>query len=287
MTDSNEWLMTDPAERSPPLQMPRSLEDIIQVRCKDDIWDDVLRKRKLKSKAFRAKAAELSQEKSIEGLGQLYEAEYAKELLGQKAPDALKAEHLALNTQLLKLSARLGSLYSFHFVPKPHEQEFNVRPKVSSIALEEKLPTAHAASSSLAPEEVYGAKRGDACLAEQQELTQRERKALRQKKKRLHKRKEGEKQEQAKLGAALLPESRAAKKLAAAQVEKELADAKRKGTIQSGTLNAKGGNAMRTDYTKSTKFFKELAISTAVDGTKRKRKAEGAEVTKCGAKLML
>jgi hypothetical protein len=70
-------------------------------------------------------------------------------------------------------------------------------------------------------------------------------------------------------------------------VEKELADAKRKGTIQSGTLNAKGGNAMRTDYTKSTKFFKELAISTAVDGTKRKRKAEGAEVTKCGAKLML
>lgn len=254
MTDSNEWLMTDPAERSPPLQMTRSLEDIIQVRCKDDIWDDVLRKRKLKSKAFRAKAAELSQvvhpswspritpritpqpprnhpaitpqsptpsspqEKSIEGLGQLYEAEYAKELLGQKAPDALKAEHLALNTQLLKLSARLGSLYSFHFVPKPHEQEFNVRPKVSSIALEEKIPTAHAASSSLAPEEVYGAKRGDACLAEQQELTQRERKALRQKKKRLHKRKDGEKQEQAKLGAALLPESSAAKKLAAAQV---------------------------------------------------------------------
>jgi|TARA_B100000524_G_scaffold324840_1_gene207452 U3 small nucleolar ribonucleoprotein component len=139
-------------------------------------------------------------------------------LLGQKAPDALKAEHLALNTQLLKLSARLGSLYSFHFVPKPHEQEFNVRPKVSSIALEEKIPTAHAASSSLAPEEVYGAKRGDACLAEQQELTQRERKALRQKKKRLHKRKDGEKQEQAKLGAALLPESSAAKKLAAAQV---------------------------------------------------------------------
>ena len=70
-------------------------------------------------------------------------------------------------------------------------------------------------------------------------------------------------------------------------MEKELADAKRKGTIQSGTLNAKGGNAMRTDYTKSTKFFKELAISTAVDGTKRKRKAEGAEVTKGSAKLML
>ena len=66
------------------MQTSRSIEEIIKGRVKDELWDDVIRKAALQPLKYRPKAAELSQEKSKLGLGEVYEAEYKKQVRTQE-----------------------------------------------------------------------------------------------------------------------------------------------------------------------------------------------------------
>ena len=55
--------------------------------------------------------------------------------------------------------------------PSAVSRQITVRSRAAAVSLEEKIPTAVATASTLAPEEIYGAKSG-AKLADQSELSQ-------------------------------------------------------------------------------------------------------------------
>ena len=258
-------------------EQSRSIEDIIKARIKDELWDDVVRKQAIQPTKFKPKPTEISTEKSTEGLGDVYAREYERQVLGAKPEDEVNKAHEAARQLFAKLSARLDQLTSFHFVPKPFAgTEATVRANVPAISLEEKTPVAMASSTTLAPEEVFGAKRKDKQLADRDELSQPERKALRQQKKRVRRRQDDEREQQQKLLAKVAPDSSAAKKLEAKQTERELEQAKRKGLITTGVLDKpkkgatakSGGRAeARSDYTKSSQFFKKVNDNVAAGGT--------------------
>jgi len=90
----------------------------------------------------------------------------------------------------------LDRLAHFHFVPKPQMEIEKREQNVPAIQMEEKLPAAISEATTLAPEEVYSKQRRE--VKGTTELTQEERKRLRQEKKRIQKRTKQEKEEQEK-----------------------------------------------------------------------------------------
>ena len=217
-------------------------------------------------------------------------------------------------------------------MPKPFQgAEAKVRANVPAVSLEEKMPVAMATADTLAPEEVFAAKRREHQLASSEELQQRERKALRRQKKRMGRRRGEEREGQQKLLATLAPDSAAAKNLAAAkvalrvrtrarargrarvgvgvgvgltltltltppQVERDLAEAKRKGLVSTGGFEKpkKGErqrSEVRSDFTKSSHFFKAVGENVAAAGTaggpKRKRGPAGDDPARTSAKYKL
>jgi len=256
-------------------QGPRqNIEEIIMGRCKDELWDDVIRRSVLAPSTFRPKAADISSEKSKESLSQLYESEFKQQVMGEKVNDKNAAAHAAVCALFAKLGAKLDKLYSFHFVPKPHKAELTVRAHAPAVQLEEKIPGAVTDADNLAPEEIFGARRTEAKLAKREELSQAERKALRRKKKRVHKRKTLEQEQQKQLRAKIRPGSAVARQLDAQKVERDLLDAKRRGVIKSGTVTASGSARGGDKYTKSAQFFKQLQQTAASE--KRPRAADKA-----------
>ena len=282
-------------------EQSRSIEDIIKARIKDELWDDVVRKQAIQPTKYKPKPTEISTEKSTEGLGDVYAREYEQQVLGAKPEDEVNKAHDAARQLFAKLSARLDQLTSFHFVPKPFSgTEATIRANVPAISLEEKTPVAMANSTTLAPEEVFGAKKKDKQLADRDELSQPERKALRQQKKRVRRRQDDEREQQQKLLAKVAPDSAAAKKVEAKQMERELEQAKRKGLVTTGVLDkpkkgaaAKpGGRAdARSGYTKSSQFFKQVNENVAAGGTagnKRQRAgSSGDEGERTSARFKL
>ncbi|CAM9747052.1 unnamed protein product, partial [Chrysoparadoxa australica] len=137
----------------------KTLEEMIKDRIKEEKWDDV----QPKHMELLAKDREdLSMEKSKEGLGELYAAEYMKQTMGVEPDDpqaGLKEEMKGLFT---KLCAKLDALSSFHYTPKPVIAEVKVKSNVPAIAIEEVLPVTLTDAQALAPEEAYGKKRGRA-----------------------------------------------------------------------------------------------------------------------------
>lgn len=186
-----------------------------------------------------------------------------------------KKQHEACRELYAQLGARLDALFNFHAVPKPFEREASIRGNISAIQLEEATPVAMAAHEALAPEEVHAPKTGNA-LTTRNELSQAERKAARRKKKRVHKRKTDESAERTQLAATLNPLGKAAQKLQADKDAKQLAEAKRKGTVIDGMggdggAKAKGGKGKGggspeiggreragTQFTRSAQFFKNM-----------------------------
>jgi len=261
------------------------VEEIIKARIKDELWDDPIRKAALETRKFRPKAAELSQEKSSIGLAEQYEKDYAEQVLGHRKPDEVSEAHKAVDATFDKLSAKLDALFAFHFTPRKPKAEVTIRSAMPAVQLEEAIPTAVANSSTLAPEEVYGVKKG-VKLADRSEMTQEERKAYRRKKKRVHARRTAEKLEQTKLRATLQPGGAAAKKLDDDKVSRDLADAKRKGKIGTGELtpaNTRGGS----DFSKSAKFFKQLQEGGKASMGGRKRAAPTDDDGRRGMRVKL
>ena len=158
-----------------------NLEDVIKRRILDEDWDDVI-PRELPDIGWNKKRGELpevSQEKSKLGLGELYEREYLKKVAGydvdatekQSEEEKARSEMKAL---FANLCSKLDALSNYHFAPRPVADEAEVRAVTTpAIAMEEVLPLHVSDARGVAPEEVYGKKKGrDGVLRGDTELDQ-------------------------------------------------------------------------------------------------------------------
>ena len=292
----------------PQTQVTSSIEDIIKTRIKESLFDDVVRTAALEKAKYKPKPAELSEEKSGLGLGDAYAKEYEELIMGHTSAERSKIEQAQHEVKELfsKLGQRLDGLFNFHAVPKPFKSEVSVKSNVSAIRMEEAMPTAMAESMSLAPEEVYGKKKGNA-LTTRTELSQAERKAERRKKKRVKKRVTGEKDHVEEVRARINPEGTSAKRIQAKKDEKALADAKRKGMVvdgphakkaqraaERGSLRVRRNSSATLRRSRSRRRWRmrrRLALEVAVERSARHRtgcmRTRRAKRTSCRAVIHL
>ncbi|KAG1711716.1 hypothetical protein DVH05_008962 [Phytophthora capsici] len=162
-----------------------ALEEMIKKRILEDDYDDVIRKFAGNEEDRKNKLEEVSMEKSKEGLGEIYEKEYMKTAMGFEADDESKQDQEEIDVMFKSLCWKLDALSNYHFTPKPAVKELQVKPAVPAIAMEEVVPISVSDANLKAPEEVYEKKRkrGEAVLQSKEEMTQTERKALRNAKK--------------------------------------------------------------------------------------------------------
>lgn len=93
------------------LESTAALEDIIKQRIADEAWDDVERKEPPKP-APSSELPEVSQEKSKEGLADIYAKDYAKQVLGASGPDAKQQTRDEISMLYTKLCGKLDALTS-------------------------------------------------------------------------------------------------------------------------------------------------------------------------------
>ncbi|CAG5125999.1 unnamed protein product, partial [Candidula unifasciata] len=182
----------------------KSLEDYIKQRIRDKTFDDVERKEKPKEDVFEfKKRIVLDQEKSKLSLGELYEQEFVKQQ--QTETDEVKAdpECEKIEKELNKLFHQLDALSNYRYTPMRPGTEVKIIVNTPAITMEEVAPVATADSELLAPEEVYGKKKGELKAADERSATDKKR-ALRQKKKDKRERKKA-KESREKVVAKLKP----------------------------------------------------------------------------------
>ncbi|KAI9911765.1 hypothetical protein PsorP6_009095 [Peronosclerospora sorghi] len=162
-----------------------ALEELIKKRILEDDFDDVIRKFAGNEADRKKTLEEVSMEKSKEGLGEIYEKEYMKTAMGFEPDEESKKDQAEIEVLFKSLCWKLDALSNYHFTPKPAVKELQVKPAVPAIAMEEVLPMSVSDANLKAPEEIYGKKRkrGEAVLQSKDEMTQNERKALRNAKK--------------------------------------------------------------------------------------------------------
>ncbi|KAF1775892.1 SWIB domain [Phytophthora cactorum] len=167
-----------------------ALEEMIKKRILEDDYDDVIRKFAGNEEDRKNKLEEVSMEKSKEGLGEIYEKEYMKTAMGFEADDESKQDQEEIEVMFKSLCWKLDALSNYHFTPKPAVKDCSV----SDANLK-------------APEEVYEKKRkrGEAVLQSKEEMTQTERKALRNAKKHARRKEKRQREFDERLVAKLNP----------------------------------------------------------------------------------
>ncbi|RMZ66203.1 U3 small nucleolar ribonucleo Mpp10 [Pyrenophora seminiperda CCB06] len=104
---------------------------------------------------------ELDDTKSGKGLAEIYEEEHLRETdpnFVEAKDEKLKKEHDEISALWKSVSAKLDSLCSSHFKPKPAMPNLEIRVDAPAIEMEDARPTAGgevASASMLAPQEVY------------------------------------------------------------------------------------------------------------------------------------
>ena len=145
-----------------------SIEEVIKQRILAEDWDDVV-PRELPDIGLDKRKGELpevSQEKSKLSLGELYEREYLKKATGydKDAVEKETEEEKARNEMKMlfaNLCSKLDALSNYHFAPRPVADEADVRTmSTPAFAMEEVLPLHVSDANALAPEEIYGKKKG-------------------------------------------------------------------------------------------------------------------------------
>ena len=145
-----------------------SIEEVIKRRVLAEDWDDVV-PRELPDIGLDKRNGELpevSQEKSKLSLGELYEREYLKKATGfdKTAVEKETEEEKARNEMKMlfaNICSKLDALSNYHFAPRPVADEAHVKTsKTPAIAMEEVLPLHVSDAHALAPEEIYGNKKG-------------------------------------------------------------------------------------------------------------------------------
>ncbi|RLN98516.1 hypothetical protein BBJ28_00026916, partial [Nothophytophthora sp. Chile5] len=184
-----------------------ALEELIKKRILEEDFDDVIRKFAGNEQDEKNKLEEVSMEKSKEGLGEIYEKEYMKTAMGFEADDESKQDQEEIEVMFKSLCWKLDALSNYHFTPKPIVKELQVKPAVPAIAMEEVVPISVSDANLKAPEEVYEKKRkrGEAVLQSKEEMTQGERKALRNAKKHSRRKEKRQREFDEKLVAKLNP----------------------------------------------------------------------------------
>uniref|UniRef100_UPI00398EF738 U3 small nucleolar ribonucleoprotein protein MPP10 n=1 Tax=Pristiophorus japonicus TaxID=55135 RepID=UPI00398EF738 len=182
-----EDLLFDHAVRKAPVITEATtlqLEDVIIQRIKDQAWDDVVRKEKLKEETFEyKKRLTLDHEKSKLSLTEVYEQEYLKQTQ-QKSEVEENQQHLDIQKMMDSLFLKMDALSNFHFTPKPPVPEVKVVSNLPSISMEEVAPVNVSDATLLAPEEVKEKGRaGD--LQGDTEKTETDKKRERRQKKKL------------------------------------------------------------------------------------------------------
>lgn len=266
------------ARRPEPLEAPaetsQSLEEIIKQRILEERFDDVVPREAGGEEALlnrgRGRGEELpevSQEKSREGLGEVYEKEYMRLALGVEGESAEAKEKAEMAALFRRLCTKLDALSNFHFTPKAAKVDVSVRANVPAIAMEEVLPLAVSTGDTQAPEEVHEKKKGRAgVLRDPAELAQEERKRIRQGKKAARRKARRQKQAEEKLVARLNPGL--GNKYAREKVRAEIRES---GKVVQGTREGKGTAAA---YSTSSKFFSALQEEvTKNSGSYAKKKA--------------
>mmetsp|Transcript_12395 Transcript_12395/g.24584 ORF Transcript_12395/g.24584 Transcript_12395/m.24584 type:complete len:666 (+) Transcript_12395:131-2128(+) len=237
-----------------------SLEDMIKRRILAEDWDDVVpRELPTIDSRERGTAAEVSQEKSKLGLGELYERDYLKKAVGYdvEASEKETAESLAkaeMKALFAKLCSKLDALSNYHFAPRPVAEEAEVkRATAPAIAMEEVMPLTVSDAKGSAPEEVYAGKRGrDSVLKDNAELEQSERKRLRATKKQARRKERRQKQADEKLISRLKPGLGLNNPYEARKLREDLSKARSSGAVTEAKMD---GN---DDFNTSAKFFERL-----------------------------
>ena len=104
---------------------------------------------------------ELDNTRSGKGLAEIYEEEHLRETdpnFVEAKDEKLKKEHDEISALWKSVSAKLDSLSSSHFKPKPAVPNLEIRVDAPAIEMEDARPTAGgevASASMLAPQEVY------------------------------------------------------------------------------------------------------------------------------------
>ena len=238
-----------------------NIEEVIKQRILAEDWDDVI-PRELPDVGWHKKRGELpevSQEKSKLGLGELYEREYLKKAVGydkdaaEKETEEEKAKN-EMKTLFANLCSKLDALSNYHFAPRPIAEEVEIRTVTQpAIAMEEVLPLHVSDARGVAPEEVYGAKRGrEGVLRADSELEQQDRKRLRNSKKAARRKARKGKLADEKLISRLQPGLGLNNPYEKRKMREELSVARAGGKVTTGAVD------MNDDYGASSTFFKRM-----------------------------
>jgi len=245
-----------------------ALEDIIKRRIENELWDDVEPKNEtLGADRRTSSVTEISQEKSEEGLGELYEKDYREQVMGEaRDPEQMSKEELSIEADFKMLCHKLDALANYHFTPKPPKEEVEVRANVAAVAMEEAIPVGMSDGTLLAPEEVYKKhkhiKQDGVGGKAEDELSKEERRARRRAKK-----KRGMKSSKLNISAK----------------GKEAKKAKARGEPTVTAASAPG----ESDYSKSSKFFAQLQENKTLgkDSNSKRKKDDTPKLSSSSLKL--
>jgi U3 small nucleolar RNA-associated protein MPP10 len=145
-------------------EVSEDIEALIKRRILAGEFDEVRRRRPddlATGPQARRGRFELDDTKSGKGLAEIYEEEH----LRQNDPnfvdakdEKLKKEHAEIEAMWKSISAKLDSLSSWHYKPKPAAPNLEIRVDAPAIEMEDARPTAGgevAGASMLAPQELY------------------------------------------------------------------------------------------------------------------------------------
>lgn len=154
-----------------------AIEDLIRQRIIDEAWDDVERKDEPTEKAFKPRM-ELNQDKSKEGLAEIYEKQYlemARTDGGTEEDDKLTQEHKEISEDYARLCYKLDSLSNFHFAPKRANLELNIVSHAPAIDMEEIIPMGVSTAVSVAPQDDFkSTQQGKPITSEEMERTEKQ-----------------------------------------------------------------------------------------------------------------
>ncbi|KAF2846307.1 U3 small nucleolar ribonucleoprotein-like protein Mpp10 [Plenodomus tracheiphilus IPT5] len=144
-------------------EVSEDIEALIKRRIIAGEFDEVIRRRPddLATGPARRGRFELDDTKSGKGLAEMYEEDLLRETdpnYVDAKDEKLKKEHDEISGLWKSLSAKLDSLSSSHFKPKPAAPNLEIRVDAPAIEMEDARPTAGgevAGASMLAPQEVY------------------------------------------------------------------------------------------------------------------------------------
>ncbi|KAI0669932.1 Mpp10 protein-domain-containing protein [Trametes maxima] len=171
-------------------EVVHSLEERIKARIIESQFDDVVRKRPVDDKPFLpSRFFELQDTKSKQSLAEIYEDEYTVAqfggIAGEDRDGKLKKEHQEIEKLWENLCGKLDALCNAHFTPKAPKATITTVSNVAAATLESALPTTKATTTMLAPEEVYASSANN--LRARSEMTPAEKRAFRNKQKKLKK----------------------------------------------------------------------------------------------------